>query len=542
MKKILSLVLVLAMVLGLSVPAFAATPSIIINGTALDLTSEKTFTSTDNSAIKSGSVKFTPAKDSTPATLTLDNAKIETAEAKCIDISKFDNLIITLIGNNELTSSSFVTLGIYNNTGIVGEGNLTVTTGGYANAVAFGSNMTLSVGMKGTLTCTSSHSYGLGLTTSSKLQIESGAGKVIVIGGDKAFNDYSITPSIPDGYKVLGSITANAGEADLVDAVIADTGIEGVANILVGGETAKTVLIYNPNAKPTEDPTAKSDFVTITANVAKPELEYEIVIPQAVTMNEAGVKEIGAASIDTAAGKLKNATANTVISYTASGTNFKLKTDSSKTMAATYYSAYTDASTNTVLDSTKAIDVYKNSALVNPLTKLYVGVSQDDWDAAAISNPGTYTATVTFNFSAEEKEATKKFETVGEVLATVEGGFPDEANPWEGDFEEGYEPPSAYKSESNVLSVDCEHRALITYDTSVSESQTTPGDYVAVKEEFNSTFHAYMAWTITFHMTDNVLTSIDAKLDYYANSTGEKTQELTTYNHTNIAPTVGEPK
>ena len=150
-----------------------------------------------------------------------------------------------------------------------------------------------------------------------------------------------------------------------------------------------------------EDPYTGS--TTITANVADKRLSYEIVIPQTVTMNEAGVKEIGAASINMEAGKLKNATANTVISYTASGTDFKLSTDDNKTMAASYY---TD-SEGTIALTNNAIDVYKNSKLVDPLTTLYVGVSQTDWDTAARTNPGTYTATVTFNFSAEEKEATK---------------------------------------------------------------------------------------------------------------------------------------
>ncbi len=118
-------------------------------------------------------------------------------------------------------------------------------------------------------------------------------------------------------------------------------------------------------------------------------------------MTEAGVKEIGAATINMEEGKLKNATANTVISYTASGTDFTLE-ESVATMDATYYSAYTDKDTNTQLNTTKSFEVYKNSALVDPLTKLYVGVSQSDWDTAAKNNPGTYTATVTYNFSAGE--------------------------------------------------------------------------------------------------------------------------------------------
>lgn len=194
-------------------------------------------------------------------------------------------------------------------------------------------------------------------------------------------------------------------------------------------ETDKTIeLAFYASEEdiPAEDPTAKSGSTEITANIAKPDVEYEIVIPQAVTMDEAGVVPIGEAKIDITGDKLKYATANTVISYTASGTNFKLSTDESKTMTATYYSAYTDADNNTTLDSAKSIDVYKNSKLVDPLTTLYVGVTQTDWDAAATTNPGTYTATVTYNFKAEEKEAVV---TIADILPTP---FPtDMSSPWE---------------------------------------------------------------------------------------------------------------
>ena len=130
----------------------------------------------------------------------------------------------------------------------------------------------------------------------------------------------------------------------------------------------------------------------ITAVKAAP-LSYKIVIPQAVTITEAGVVEIGTPSVETVTG----ATANTVISYTATGTQLTLE-NSDKTMATSYYTAYTDATTNTPLTST-AIKVYKNSAVVDPLTKLYVGVTEDDWNAA---DAGTYTATVTFDFDAKE--------------------------------------------------------------------------------------------------------------------------------------------
>lgn len=161
----------------------------------------------------------------------------------------------------------------------------------------------------------------------------------------------------------------------------------------------------------------KAGSTTVTANVPKPDVEYEIVIPSAVIMNEAGVKEIGQAKINTAEGKLKYATKNTVISYTASCTDFKLSNDENKTMEATYYAAYTDATINTVLGPDPII-VYKDSALVDPLTTLYVGVTEDAWITAGMNAPGTYNATVTFDFEVGD------IMTVGEVLATLNGIFP----------------------------------------------------------------------------------------------------------------------
>ena len=228
---------------------------------------------------------------------------------------------------------------------------------------------------------------------------------------------------------------------------------------------------------------------TITANVAKPDVEYEIVIPQAVTMNEAGVVPIGEAKIDITGDKLKYATEKTVISYTASGTNFKLSTDESKTMTATYYSAYTDKDTNTVLDSTKAIDVYKNSALVDPLTKLYVGVSQTDWDTAATTNPGTYTATVTYNFSAEEAV------TIADILPN---DFPTTKGLWASEPTVRY---TVYKNSENLTFVDQGDSSTNFFNVPL----TTPVAAVAGGYECSVGDASF-----TFNMTGNALTSIVA--------------------------------
>ena len=139
-------------------------------------------------------------------------------------------------------------------------------------------------------------------------------------------------------------------------------------------------------------PSKTSGTTDITAVKAAAPLSYEMVIPSAVNMTKAGIVEIGTPSVE----DVKNATEKTVISYTASGTQLTLE-NSDKTMTTSYY---TDSTGTTAMPST-AIEVYKNKDLVDPLTTLYVGVTESDWNAA---DAGTYKATVTFDFAAEEKE------------------------------------------------------------------------------------------------------------------------------------------
>ena len=152
-----------------------------------------------------------------------------------------------------------------------------------------------------------------------------------------------------------------------------------------------------------EEPDNSTD---ITLTVAKA-LTYDMVIPEDVTdLANYGIYEVGQAKV----ANVKNATEKTVITYTAETADFESegKTD----IPASYY---TDAQGAAAFPTT-AVEVYKNNADVASLPTMYVGISESAWDAA---ENGTYTATVTFNFTAEEVLA-----TVADVLATVPGGFP----------------------------------------------------------------------------------------------------------------------
>lgn len=246
-----------------------------------------------------------------------------------------------------------------------------------------------------------SRAYGLYGMTSVSASADS---EIFLSGKDGAVCGFSAAdPAFVNGWKASAEVVDYANKGTMTDtAAAASEKVDNYYFSIIKDSSPVTVAktVYN-EATPTggdNEEESKSGSTDITAIREVQPVAYEIVIPDAVTMTKAGVVEIGAATIKTE--KLKNATANTVISYTASGTDFALSTNASKTVPATYYTAYTDENTNTVL-GTAPIVVYQNNALVNPLTKLHVGVSEADWNAAV---PGTYTATVTFDFTAEEKE------------------------------------------------------------------------------------------------------------------------------------------
>ena len=152
-----------------------------------------------------------------------------------------------------------------------------------------------------------------------------------------------------------------------------------------------------PAEEPAEE--GKSGNTDITLTVAK-SLTYDMVIPEDVTnLNAAGIYSVGQAKVE----NVENATDNTVISYTASTTAFKCegKTD----IPASYYTE--QAATNAF--PTDAVTVYENNADAASIPTMWVKIAEEDWNAA---ENGTYTATVTYNFSAEEVEKV----TIADIL------------------------------------------------------------------------------------------------------------------------------
>ncbi|MDO4813041.1 MAG: hypothetical protein Q3995_05945 [Eubacteriales bacterium] len=335
MKKTLSLILAVMMLLGcMSVTAFAGghDPSVVIAGTTLTADGI-----VSNIAITSGTVTYTAASGGNPAKLILENAVISgPCEAPIISVNDL-NLVIELIGNNQVTAGSNAAVkSMDTELTITGSGSLIIHGNGGEGSVA--------IGVKG-------------------------------LGG--------ITLS--EGCKMVGSTSTTETVIDTMSEVTFDADKK---TYMVGEAVAQTVAIYNSNAA-----SGKSGTTDITAVKAAAPLSYEMVIPSAVNMTEAGVVEIGTPSVE----NVENATENTVISYIATGTQLTLE-GGTATMATSYY---TDSEGKTPLTD-DAIEVYKNSAVIASPTSLYVGVAETDWDAA---DAGTYKATVTFNFEAEEKEA-----------------------------------------------------------------------------------------------------------------------------------------
>lgn len=137
----------------------------------------------------------------------------------------------------------------------------------------------------------------------------------------------------------------------------------------------------------------KSGTTEITATKAEPELKYTIVIPTNVAeITNFGVYEVGQAKVTGVTG----ATDKTVISYTATTTDFKLSTDENKTMTASYY---TEETAENAFPTT-AVTVYEKEGDAASIPTMWVKIAEDAWNAA---ENGTYKATVTFDFAAEEK-------------------------------------------------------------------------------------------------------------------------------------------
>lgn len=135
----------------------------------------------------------------------------------------------------------------------------------------------------------------------------------------------------------------------------------------------------------------------ITAVVPAKETGYTMVIPTGVApITEAGTYLVGTPSVK----YVENADEGTLITYTVTGTNFKC--DGKKDLVASYY---TDASATKPL-SEEAITVYENNKLADPLTDIYVKVTDRDWNAA---EAGVYNAALSFAFDRTERPHTVSF-------------------------------------------------------------------------------------------------------------------------------------
>ena len=139
----------------------------------------------------------------------------------------------------------------------------------------------------------------------------------------------------------------------------------------------------------------KSGSTTIMATKAEPELAYTIVIPTATTLDDekhANVQlggEEGVASITVTTGNSK-----TNVYYTVDLTNATL-TDGTNTITTTY--AYAQGGDYSALTGDTKVTVYEGGTVKDST----IQVTADD-TAWAAAPAGTYTASVVFNFVAEE--------------------------------------------------------------------------------------------------------------------------------------------
>ena len=157
----------------------------------------------------------------------------------------------------------------------------------------------------------------------------------------------------------------------------------------------------------------------ITAEITAADFGYEMVIPTATTLTEANHENVllgtdGKVSIT----NIKHPNDKVNVVYTVDLSNGNL-TDGTTTINATYKYKQGDADF-AAIDGTTKVTVYANATVNDSLVN--VTANKDQWNAAAA---GTYTATVTFNFTAEELLATGQqgvlaLDAVG-ILQTLAG-------------------------------------------------------------------------------------------------------------------------
>ncbi len=306
----------------------------------------------------------------------------------------------------------------------------------------------------------------------------SGTGSLIVHGSDNqkcpTIGADNSTVTLPLGYTAVGSTSKTETNVENMTKVSLDEVADKVYTYYVGETAAQTVVIYNPYF----------DSTDITLKVAK-ELSYEMVIPEDVTnLNNFGVFEVGQAKVK----DVKNATENTMIFCTAETTDFKCEGKSD--IPASYY---TDAEGSTAFPTT-AVTVYEDKADAEDIPTMYVGVSETDWDDA---ENGTYKATVTFNFEA------KTFNSVADILATVEGEFPTtKETGWI--FDGGETAAYCYVNDGNLtVNYDSIDQDSISLKTNVEKTDKSTFYYIIESNDLEPERE------FTFRLTGGVLTEID---------------------------------
>ena len=142
---------------------------------------------------------------------------------------------------------------------------------------------------------------------------------------------------------------------------------------------------------------AADNQTTITAEITAADFGYEMVIPTATTLTEANHENVllgtdGKVSIK----DIKHPTDKVNVVYTVDLSNGNL-TDGTTTIAA-IYKYQQGANEFAAIDGTTKVTVYANATVNDSFVNVTANSAQ--WDAAPT---GTYNATVTFNFAAEEK-------------------------------------------------------------------------------------------------------------------------------------------
>ena len=155
-------------------------------------------------------------------------------------------------------------------------------------------------------------------------------------------------------------------------------------------------VCYVPGTITFEDP---SNAARITAEITVADFSYEMVIPTTTTLTEANHENVllgtdGKVSIT----NIKHPTDKVNVVYTVDLSNGTL-TDGTNTINATY--KYKQGANNfTAIDGTTKVTVYANKTVNDSFVNVTANSAQ--WNAAPA---GTYNASVTFNFAAEEAQS-----------------------------------------------------------------------------------------------------------------------------------------